>query len=137
MIRALVVFMVVVAPLLFFVAYCRSLLAWSLSLELSEQARRAMGLQNGTSCAEDFFWLQALARLCPIRRKDEPPLAAVCAYYHLLAVLQTVSSPLFHVLADWADRERRNCFHFAAVILDRRIAQTRKLWADQMIHREK
>lgn len=124
-------------PIAVLVAYCRSRLAWSSSLELSEQARGAAGLQNGTPSAEDFPRLRALTRLCPIRRKGKPPLAAVCAYYHLLAFLRNVSSPLFHALADWADRERRNCSHLVAVILDRRITQTCKLWTEQMIHSEK
>lgn len=77
--------------------------------------------------------MRALARLCPMRGKHEAPLPTVCAYNHLLTGLQTFSSTLFHSLVGWLTRERRRCSYFVAVTLDRRITQTRKLWAEQMI----
>jgi len=134
MFRALVVFTFAVSPPLLYVAYCRSLLARTSAIELSEHARRVTGIQGKIGPACEFARLRALAKLCPAAGKDASLLGAVSTYYHLLAALQTLTTPLFHSLADRAERERGRCSYFVAVILDRRIARTRKLWSEQMIH---
>ncbi len=136
MFRAFVVFAFTVSPSLLFVAYCRSLLAHTSAVELSEHARRVTGIQDKIGPACEFARLRALAKLCPAIGKDESLLGAVSTYYHLLTALQTLTTPLFHSLADRAERERGRCSYFAAVILDRRIARTRKMWSEQIIHPE-
>ncbi len=133
MIGALVVLIAAVTALVLLVAYCRTLVASSSSVELSEHARRAMGVEEGITSADEFDRLQALTQLCPPRGNDATPLAAIRTYYHVLNALQTLSSPLFHSLAAWTEPERRRCSYFVAVTLDRRIAHTRKLWSEQMI----
>jgi hypothetical protein len=137
MIAALAVLTAVVTPLLLFVAYCRSLLASTSSVELSEHARSVTGIQDGIAPADEFARLRALAELCPARGNDENPLGAISTYYHLLTALQTLTSPASHSLADRAERERWRCSYFVAVTLDRRIAHTRQMWSEQMIHPER
>ncbi len=87
MVSALVVSIVVVAPLLSFLGYCRSLEASSSPVELSEHARRAMGIEDGITSADEFDRLQALTQFCPTRGNDATPLEAVRTYYHALNVL--------------------------------------------------
>ena len=137
MIATLAVLTAAVTLLLLFVAYCRSLLASTSSIELSEHARSVTGIQDGIAPADEFARLRALAKLCPPRGNDATPLAAVRTYYHVLNVLQTLSSPLVHSLVAWTQTERQRCSYFVAVSLDRRIAHTRQMWAEQMIHPEK
>ncbi len=134
MIPTLAVLTPAVTLLLLFVAYCRSLLASTSSAELSERARSVTGIQDGIAPASEFARLRALAKLCPARGNDENRLGAVSTYYHLLTALQTLTSPLSHTLADRAERERWRCSYFVALTLDRRIADTRKMWSEQMIH---
>jgi hypothetical protein len=52
MIAALAVLTAAVTPLLLFVAYCRSLLASTWSVELREHAGRAMGVEDGITSAD-------------------------------------------------------------------------------------
>ncbi len=63
MISALAGSVVLVAPLLFFLAYCRSLLASSTSVELSEDTRRVT----------EFIRLRALTQLCPPEERTRLP----------------------------------------------------------------
>ncbi len=132
MVRALVVFTLAVAPILFFVAYCRSLLTRTLRIKLDERALGALGIQCGIPSVKDFPRLQALVRLCPMQGKDETPLASVCTYYLLLNTLEAISSAISDSFAAWTERERRKCSQFVAVTLDRRIQNTRKLWSEQL-----
>lgn len=137
MVRALVVFTLALAPILFFVAYCRSLLTRTSRIKLDERTLGALGIQCGIPSEQDFPRLQALVRLCPIEGKDETPLAAVCAYYLLLNTLEGISSAFSDSFADWTERERRKCSQFVAVTLARRIANSQKLWFEQLTSPER
>src|SRR5438128_2474585 len=109
MIVALAVLTAAVTLPLLFVAYCRSLLASSSAVELSEYGRSVTGIQDRLAPAYEFARLRALDNLCPARGNDESLLRAVSAYFHLLAVLEFLTSPLFHSLANRAERERGQC----------------------------
>jgi len=121
---------------LLFVAYCRLLLARASEISLSETVLKEILRCESVSC-QDFDRLQALVRLCPLVQKRGASLAAISVYHVLLTVLYAVSSRICDSVANWTEREGRLCSHFAAVSLDRRIANSRKLWAEQMIHPEK
>ena len=136
MFRVFVGFTLVVLPLLLFVAYCRSLILQASQIELSAAVLKAITSKSGSVSAKDFHRLHALVGLCPLGQQDGVPLAAVSMYFLLLTGLHGISSAICEVVADWAEEERRKCSHFAAVRLDRRIANTRKLWAEQMIYPE-
>lgn len=120
-----------------FVAYCRSLVVKASKTELSAELLKAILAESASVSAEDFQWLQALVGLCPIDKKDRVPLAAVWTYFFLLTFLRAISSRICTVAARHIDRERQRCSHFVAVRLDQRIANARRLRAEQMIHPEK
>jgi len=136
MFRAVVVFAFVMFPPLLFLAYCRSLVARASAIELSEAALKAIVTEVGVTSSEDFRSLRALVRLCPMGQNDGASLAAVSAYYFLLTRLYGMFSGISEGIAEWTERERRRYSHFVAVRLDQRIANTRKLWAEQMIHED-
>jgi hypothetical protein len=137
MISLLAVFTAVLTLPLLFVAYCRSLLASFSAVELSEHGRSVTGIQDRLAPAYEFARLRALASLCPARGNDESLLRAVSTYFHLLTAFEFLTSPLSRSLASRAERERGLCSYFVAVTLDRRIAHTRKMWSEQMIHPDK
>jgi hypothetical protein len=136
MFRVFVGFTLAVLPPLLFVAYCRSLILQASQIGLGAAVLRAIATKSGSVSAKDFHRLQALVGLCPLGQKDGATLAAVSAYYFLLTGLYGISSAICEVVANWTERERQRCSYFVAVRLDQRIANTRKLWAEQMIHQE-
>lgn len=124
-------------PPLLFVAYCRSLLQQASNTELSTAALNAIAAGSASVSAEDFYRLRAPLGLCRLGQKDAFPLAAVSIYFFLLAVIYAISSWISRGIANWTERERQRCSDFFAVSLDKRIATTRRLRAEQMIHPEK
>ncbi len=127
------IFVVSLAALLqFFVSYCRSILAASKIQPLSEDAREVSGLNDVAPRAEDFRRLVQLARLCPEPGDDRNEVRFVHGYYRLLKILRAVAGRLAAGGAAWAENERDVCAYFAAVVLDRRIAYSRSLMAQQM-----
>ncbi len=131
MLTAALVFAVSAGLLLqFFVAYCRSLIARSYALELSEQAHLVTGIEDHLIASDDFPRLLHLARLCPGPGDDRLQLGAVRLYYGILSSL----SALFGG-PSWMDHDRKQCGYFAAVALDRRMAHSRDLLASHMANR--
>lgn len=135
MIAALICVISIAAFLQFFVSYCRSILAASRKVELSERVREVTGLANQTVAAEDFARLLQLVRLCPERGDDQTEIRAVGTYYTLLNILRRVSGPMIPSVAAWAVQERRSCSYFVAVALDRRISYSRELFTQQVADR--
>ncbi|MGA8142789.1 MAG: hypothetical protein WB987_02740 [Candidatus Acidiferrales bacterium] len=119
----------------FFVSYCRSILAVSQKVELSERVREVSGIEARTIGAEDFPRLVQLVRLCPERGDDQTEIRAVGTYYGLLRVIKKISAFVIPRIAAWTERERQNCSHFAAVALDRRISYSRDLFTQQVADR--
>jgi len=76
-----------------------------------------------------------LAGLCPEPGGDGTNLRAVRCYYRMLSLLRRVTAALAPRVAGWAEVERQGCAYFAAVTLDRRIAYSRTLLAQQMYNR--
>lgn len=132
MIAALICVISVAALLQFFVSYSRSIIAAYRRSELSEQVREVAGIQNQELGGEQFSRLLQLVQLCPQKGDDQGDLAVVRTYYRMMGWLKAASRAFSTSIAQWAERERVNCTYFAAVALDRRIAYSRALLAQQM-----
>jgi hypothetical protein len=132
MIAGLILAASLIALLQFFVFYCRSIIAATRTQVLSVQTRDVTGIEDARVAGGDFGRLLELVQLCPERREDRVPIRFVRAYYSLLNLLSLTSAKMFPDVGAWAERERGGCAYFAAVTLDRRIAFSRNLMAQQM-----
>lgn len=132
MIAALICVVSLAALLQFFASYCRSVLAATGKVELSERVREVAGVGRRSVAAGDFYRFLQLVRLCPEHEADGAELRAVGIYYSLLHVLGRLSRVLVPRVAAWAERECQSCSYFAAVALDRRISYSRGLFAEQV-----
>lgn len=132
MMAALILVFSVAALLQFFVSYCRSLLAASAKESLSIQARDVTGITGMSAPSGEFPRFVQLLDLCPERPNDRGPVRAVRTYYRLLGALRASFAWVAPGLAMWTENERGQCAYFAAVALDRRIAFSRDMLAQQM-----
>jgi len=136
MIPALICVISVTIFLQFFVSICRSALATSRKVGLSEHVQEITGIAGAHHIsATDFPRLVQLVRLCPEQGDDNSEIRAVGTYYVLLAVIGRITRSLLPKLAAWTEQERRSCSYFAAVALDRRINYTRGLYTQQVTER--
>ncbi len=135
MIAALIFVIAVAMFLQFFVSYCRSLIAAYERVELSEQAREVTGISNRQVSGQDFRRLLQLVHMCPEPGDDSKEIGAVRAYFKLLTLARAVVMKIAPVLEQRMERERESCAYFAAVALDRRIAHSRGLMAEQLADR--
>jgi ABC-type multidrug transport system fused ATPase/permease subunit len=119
------------ALLQFFISYCRSLIAASIKQPLSAEVRDVTGISSAAS-GEDFGRVIQLLQLCPERPQDRGPIRAINAYFELLSMARSAFSRVIPALAAWTDVERGQCAYYAAVALDRRIAFSRDMLAQQM-----
>jgi hypothetical protein len=127
---SLLIYVFSIAALIqFFFHYCRSALASSRSVELSPNVREAAGVDRKEVSAEDFQRFVQLVRLCP-GNGGPSRMRAVGGYYGFMDVLGRVSRSLVPGLAAWTENERRQCSHFAAVALDRRISSSREFFLE-------
>jgi len=135
MIAALIFVIAIAGFLQFFVSYCRSLIAVYERVDLSEQAREVTGISNRHASGQDFGRLLQLVRMCPEPGDDSREIGAVRAYFKLLTLARSVAGKLAPSLEQHMERERGSCAYFAAVALDRRIAHSRGLMAEQLADR--
>jgi hypothetical protein len=128
---AALIFVVSLATLLmFFVPYCRSLMASSSRHALSEEVRDVVGMPAAATY-QDFPRVVQLLQLCPERKQDRTSLRAVGLYFALLDVLRKTVARISPSVEAWAEQEQAGCGYFAAVTLDRRIAYNREMLAQQ------
>ncbi len=132
MIAALICVVSLAAFLQFFVSYCRSILASTRAVELSEGVREVTGIEDAGVAADDFERLLQLLHLCLEGGRDQTEIRAIGIYYGLLRALGRLSRPIVPPVFSWVEQERRNCSYFAAVALDRRISQSRDLFNRQL-----
>lgn len=132
MIGACILLLSLGALLEFFVSYCRSQLATSARVNLTDRVRQIASMEDGHIAAAEFAALVRLSRLCPGTNSRGNDVAAVRVYYHLLSLARIASRGLFPGLRAWVDGERVKCAHFAGVILDRQIAYSREMIATQL-----
>jgi hypothetical protein len=118
--------------LMFFVSYCRSLLATSSSVALTQEVRDVTGIASAVA-PDDFSRVIQLLQLCPDRPEERGRIRTVSAYYSFLGLIRSTIAAAAPSLKSWADRERAQCGYFAAVVLGQRIAFSRDLLAQQML----
>jgi hypothetical protein len=135
MIASLIFVISFAALLQFFILHCRSILAYSRRIELSDRIREVTGIANQDVAAGDFERLLQLVRLCPERGDDGKEIRVVGAYYTILNFLERITKPVIPSMAAWIQSERRGCSYFAAVALDRRISYSRDLFTQQVADR--
>jgi len=131
MIAALIVVISIAALLQFFVSYCRSVIAAYSKVELSEQVRDVAGIAAQAVDGDEFRRLVSLVRVCPERGDDGLEIRLVSGYHRMLGATKGMLRSILPAVAVWAERERAHCAYFAAAALDRRIAFSRDLIAQQ------
>jgi hypothetical protein len=131
---AILIFGVSILTLLqFFAFYCHSLITKSRRCELSEHAREISGVTSKTVRGDQFKRLLQLIAMCPEPRGDKYQLRAVSTYFGLLGFTRMMLSWAFPAAGKWIESERGGCTYAAAVVLDRRIACSRMLMAQQTV----
>jgi hypothetical protein len=119
------------AMMQFFVSYCRSLIAASARRALSPDVQDVVGITRSAN-SEDFERVMQFLHLCPERREDRNGIQAIGAYFRILGAVGKTLGKLIPSLHAWTESERSQCAYFAAVALDRRIAYSRDMLAEQM-----
>jgi hypothetical protein len=117
--------------LLFLVSYCRSLIAASAVQPLSAEVRDVTGIAAAAS-GDDYARVVQLLQLCPEMPEDRSGIRAVGAYFRMLSFVKSTFAKVAPSVGSWTDFERAQCAYFAAVALDRRIAFSRDMMAQQM-----
>lgn len=128
---ALILTVSIIAMLQFFVSYCRSLIAASAKRTLSVDVQDVIGMKQSAK-GDDYQRVMQFLYLCPERREDRGSIQAVNTYFRLLSVLEATLGKIVPSLRSWTEAERSQCTYFAAVALDRRIAYSRDMLAEQM-----
>jgi hypothetical protein len=131
MMAAFILVCSIVLLLQFFVSYCRSLIAASAKQVLSPEVQDVTGISRAAS-GEDFARVIQLLRLCPERPEDRNSVQAIGAYFRLLNFLRSTLARMVPSMHAWTESERGHCAYFAAVALERRIAFSRGMLAQQM-----
>ena len=119
------------AMMQFFVSYCRSLIAASARRALSPDVQDVVGITRSAK-GEDFERVMQFLHLCPERREDRNGIQAIGAYFRMLGAVGKTLGKFIPSLHAWTESERSQCAYFAAVALDRRIAYSRDMLAEQM-----
>jgi hypothetical protein len=131
MIAAIILVCSVVFLLQFFVSYCRSLIAASIKHPLSAEVQDVTGITSAAR-GDDFERVVQLLQLCPDRPEDRSGLQAIGAYFGLLSFVRATLARIVPSLSSWTETERGQCTYFAAVTLERRIAFSRDMFAQQL-----
>jgi hypothetical protein len=131
MIAAIVLCCSIVFFLQFFVPYCRSVIAASIGHVLSPEVQDVTGLTSPAS-GEDFRRVVQLLRLCPDRPEDRGEIRAIGVYFGMLNALKSLTQSIAPKVRTWTESELGRCTYFAAVALDRRVAFSRDLLAQQI-----
>jgi hypothetical protein len=129
---ATLIFILSTAALLqFFISYSRSLIAASIRQPLSAEVRDVTGILNSAS-GDDFPRVLQLLELCPERPEERGRIRAISAYFELLTAVRSTVARIIPTLMAWTEMERGQCAYFAAVTLDRRIAFSRDMLAQEI-----
>jgi hypothetical protein len=134
MIPALICVISLLTMLQFFVSYSRSLIAESRCVELSAEAREIYGVSSRMAAGNQFRRLVKLISLCPQRPPDNRQVRIVAVYFHFLGLTRVLLNWAMPSVSRWIESERSGCAYLAAVVLDRRIAYTRLMMAQQSSH---
>jgi len=121
----------IVFLLQFFISYCRSLIASSVREQLSQEVQDVTGMARPAT-EEEFARVVQLLQLCPERPEERGEISLIRAYFRMLGVIRATVARVMPSLERWTSTERGQCTHFVAVVLGRRIAFSRNLFAQQM-----
>src|SRR5262252_5868647 len=94
--------------LMFFVSYCRSLLATSSAVVLTQEVRDVTGIASAVA-PDDFSRVIQLLQLCPDRPEERGRLRTVSMYYRFLGLIRSTIAVATPSLKSWADSERAQC----------------------------
>jgi hypothetical protein len=130
MMATLIFLISLVTLFMFFVSYCRSMMASAARHELSEEVRDVTGIKE-TASARDYERVVQILQLCPERPEDRSSLRAVSLYHSCLKTVQGALATVMPSLKSWMEQEQASCAYFAAVALDRRISFNREMLAQQ------
>ena len=109
------------------ISYCRAAIWSAYNRELSEEVRSLAGLDKEGNDPNSCSRLWMLLDLCPrIGAKDSTRLRLVRFYCRILTSLNFLARRLGARFSGRFQRERMACTHFAAVVLDRRLASARQ-----------
>jgi hypothetical protein len=114
----------------FFISYCRSLIAASAKQPLSLEVQDVTGINKAAS-GDDFARILQLLHLCPDSPEDRTRIQAIGAYFKLLNLVRSTFAKIMPKLKAWTEFERAQCAYFAAVALEKRIALSRDMLAQQ------
>ena len=131
MMAAVILACSIVFLLQFFISYCRSLIASSVRESLSQEVQDVTGLSKPAS-EEEFARVVQLLQLCPERPEERGEVSLIRAYFRMLGFLRSTVAQIVPSIERWTSTERGQCTHFVAVVLGRRIAFSRNLFAQQM-----
>jgi hypothetical protein len=118
----------IAALLPLFVSYCGAMLASAERLSLSDRVTALVAGDQTEPGADDFDRLLQLVGLCPECQADRAGVRAVTLYYRGLELSRRLFGKMSPRLAAWAEGQLRICAHFAAVVLDRSISSSRRLF---------
>ena len=121
----------IVFLLQFFISYCRSLIASSVREPLSQEVQDVTGMARPAN-EEEFARVLQLLQLCPERPEERGEISLIRAYFRVLGIIRSTLARVVPALEQWTSSERDQCTHFVAVVLGRRIAFSRNLFAQQM-----
>lgn len=114
-----------------FVSYCGTVLSSARKVDLSDRVSALAEMSGRSVSADDFDRILQLVRLCPDHNAERASVRSIVIYRRLIHGLGRRFGGLSPRLADWTERERANCSHFAAVVLDRCISSSRNLLTEQ------
>ena len=101
----------------FLVAYCRTLLAGSDSLVISDHTREVAGIHGKTLDPCEFNRLLGLARMTGIPAADTTQLRAVKSYYRILSLAERLLCPRVPPRRCNGSMRLPRCTDFAAVVV--------------------
>lgn len=131
MMAAVILACSIIFLLQFFISYCRSLIASSVREPLSQEVQDVTGMARPAT-EEEFARVVQLLQLCPERPEERGEISLIRAYFRMLGVIRSTAARIVPSLERWTSSERGQCTHFVAVVLGRRIAFSRNLFAQQM-----
>ena len=131
MIAAGILAISIVCLLQFFISYCRSLIASSARESLSQEVQDVTGMAKPAS-EEEFARVVQLLQLCPERPEERGEVSLIRTYFRMLGLVRATVAKIIPSLERWTSSERGQCTHYVAVVLGRRIAFSRNLFAQQM-----
>lgn len=127
MVLGLIVALAVVFTMQWGISYCRAAIWSAYKRELSEDVRSLAGLDKDGNDPIACSRLWMLLDVCPlIGAQDSTMLRLVRLYCRILSSLNFLAFRLGARLGGRFQRERMACTHFAAVVLDQRLASARQ-----------